>query len=230
MKDQKQDKELWKKNIKKYDLQWPDENIIRYLNISYPKHEERNEIKVLDFGCGSGRNTAAIAQLGFATYAVDYNQECINKTREILENTMINIMEDSFRKNENTDIPFDNEVFDCILAWGSMFLNDSSARKNLLNEMNSKLKSGGFFYANWRAEDDFFMGKGEEIESNLYKLDNRAKVHGLEGMTYYFASREALEELYNECGFEIYNIEKRVFTIKNMTVNNSHWHVWARKI
>lgn len=229
MEEEKDEKILWENNIKKYDLKWPDENIIRYLNISYPKVENRSREKVLDFGCGSGRNTAAIAQLGFETYAVDCNDQCIMKTREMLKNTVGDIFYDFCRRNKNTDIPFELDFFDCIIGWGCMYLSNSNERKSILKEMYNKLKPGGLLYANWRSTDDYFMGKGKAVGNNEYKLDSRVNAYGMEGMTFYFAEKELLEALYDECGFEIYNVEKKEFTIKNMTVNNSYWHIWARK-
>ncbi|MCS4438926.1 class I SAM-dependent methyltransferase [Clostridium botulinum] len=146
-------KNSWAENIKKYDLFWPDENIIRFLNKSYNK-SNRDKIKVLDLGCGSGRNSIAIASEGFKTYSIDYNKECIDITKEKATNLDLNL---ELSQNEGNEIPFDDNSFDCVIAWGSLFYNDSNGRIELLNEINRVLKKEGTFLANWRTTEDYFI-------------------------------------------------------------------------
>lgn len=218
-------KNSWAHNIKKYDLFWPDENIIRFLNKSYDKLD-RDKIKVLDLGCGSGRNSIAIASEGFNTYSIDYNKECIDITKEKATNLGLNL---ELSQNEGNEIPFNDNYFDCVIAWGSLFYNDSNGRIELLNEINRVLKKEGTFLANWRTTEDYFYKKGEEIEKNTFFLDESCKKFGLQDILYYFAEQNDLKKLYNKTGFHIYNFDKKDFYTNNLEVKNSHWHVWARK-
>ncbi|GEM_PF-3402117 len=221
------EKELWKKNIQNYDLSWPDENIIRYLYKSF-ELPEMMEKHVLDFGCGSGRNTVAMAKLGFYTYAMDYNQECLDITKKKIDE-LKNVNEVYYIKNNRTDIPLMDESMDCIICWGSLFYLNSEDRKKILKECYRVLKPGGKFFSNWRSKEDFFYKKGKEIEKDYYILNEDAKDYGLEGIPYFFTSDDYLSKLFEECGLNIYNIEKKDFTINNMHVCNSHWHIWAEK-
>ncbi|ABS41968.1 SAM-dependent methyltransferase [Clostridium botulinum] len=218
-------KNSWAENIKKYDLFWPDENIIRFLNKSYDK-SNRDKIKVLDLGCGSGRNSIAIASEGFKTYSIDYNKECIDITKEKATNLDLNL---ELSQNEGNEIPFDDNSFDCVIAWGSLFYNDSNGRIELLNEINRVLKKEGTFLANWRTTEDYFYKKGKEIEKNTFFLDESCKKFGLQDIVYYFAEQNDLKKLYNKTGFHIYNFDKKDFYTSNLEVKNSHWHVWAIK-
>ncbi|APC84216.1 class I SAM-dependent methyltransferase [Clostridium botulinum] len=218
-------KNSWAENIKKYDLFWPDENIIRFLNKSYNK-SNRDKIKVLDLGCGSGRNSIAIASEGFKTYSIDYNKECIDITKEKATNLDLNL---ELSQNEGNEIPFDDNSFDCVIAWGSLFYNDSNGRIELLNEINRVLKKEGTFLANWRTTEDYFYKKGKEIEKNTFFLDESCKKFGLQDIVYYFAEQNDLKKLYNKTGFHIYNFDKKDFYTSNLEVKNSHWHVWAIK-
>nr|WP_307903320.1 class I SAM-dependent methyltransferase [Clostridium botulinum] len=184
-------KNSWAENIKKYDLFWPDENIIRFLNKSYNK-SNRDKIKVLDLGCGSGRNSIAIASEGFKTYSIDYNKECIDITKEKATNLDLNL---ELSQNEGNEIPFDDNSFDCVIAWGSLFYNDSNGRIELLNEINRVLKKEGTFLANWRTTEDYFYKKGKEIEKNTFFLDESCKKFGLQDIVYYFAEQNDLKKI-----------------------------------
>nr|WP_311138010.1 class I SAM-dependent methyltransferase [Clostridium botulinum] len=183
-------------------------------------------MKVLDLGCGSGRNSIAIASEGFKTYSIDYNKECIDITKEKATNLDLNL---ELSQNEGNEIPFDDNSFDCVIAWGSLFYNDSNGRIELLNEINRVLKKEGTFLANWRTTEDYFYKKGKEIEKNTFFLDESCKKFGLQDIVYYFAEQNDLKKLYNKTGFHIYNFDKKDFYTSNLEVKNSHWHVWAIK-
>jgi tRNA (uracil-5-)-methyltransferase TRM9 len=220
------DKQLWLENILKYDLGWPDENIIRFINKNY-RHAKKSNMKIMDLGCGSGRNSVFLAAEGFKIYAVDYHKENVDMTVTRVKETGRDIVG---IQNFETDIPIEDSELDCAIGWGVLFLSIKEKRIALLKNINRVLKKDALFFSNWRSKEDYFYGKGIEIEENVFMLDDSAEKHGIAGMTYYFADIADLKDLYQQCGFEIYNVEKREFTIDNMQVRNSHWHIWAKKL
>ncbi|BDR75917.1 class I SAM-dependent methyltransferase [Clostridium tetani] len=212
----------WGKEVKRGYLKWPDENVIRFMNRSF--RENKNNIKVLDLGCGAGRNTVALMEEGFQLYACDYSKECIEVTRnrcEKFKDSKVKI-----KQNSSTDIPIKDNQLDSVVACGSLFYNNLQDRKLIMLNINRILKKGGVFWANWRSTEDSMYKKGKEIERNFYMLDT----DGREGLAYYFATIEDLKELYNYAGFEIYNIEKSEFITNNLKEKSSWYHISAKKI
>ena len=223
--DDNNGKALWNANVVKYDLGWPDECVVRFLAKSY-RGVNKAGVRVLDFGCGSGRNALAMVQSGFDVVGADQNTDALALTQKkvaAVGGTIETI------ENVGMEVPLREESIDCAVCWGCLYLSKEAERKLLLRNVCKVIKPGGLLLANWRADDDYFCGKGEALEKNVYVLDDRAAAYGLAGMTYYFAPLDDLRALYEECGFEIYNVEKRVFVIDNMAVANAHWHIWARK-
>lgn len=218
-------KQLWSDNIQKYNLGWPSENIIRFLNKNYDR-AQRHNTKVLDIGCGSGRNSIAIKLLGFELYAVDFNETSVKTTEEVL--AKLGGGKSEVKQNYDENIPFEDGFVDCVISWGVSFINEDIEK--FLGEVNRVLGDGGLFLSNWRTTDDYFFAKGKSLGNNTFILDERAKRFGLEGMRYTFFDLDALKILYRLSGFEIYNIERNSFQVDNMTMNNDYFHIWAKKI
>lgn len=224
-------KSLWEENILKYALAWPDENVVRFIKKIFTD-EELSSIRVLDYGAGSGRNSVALASLGIDVYMADYNEKNLQLAQKILAKRGLKAK--AF-VNDGVNIPIEDNTFDAVIAWGSLFCCTDEQRAALMKEINRVLKKSpngrsGVFFANWRSKEDYFYQKGEKVNDNMYILDKRAADYGLEGISYYFADQNDLRTLYESTGFKIFNIEKKEFIIDNMKVKNSHWHIWAEKI
>lgn len=218
-------KDSWAKNIEKFGLIWPDESIIRFANKSYPKGD-RKQYKILELGCGSGRNSIAIAAEGFSVFAIDYNEQSVNMTLDRAQK--FGVLVDA-QQGDIKELPFPNEFMDGVIAWGLFFLFEVEDIKKALLESRRVLKDGGLNFANWRASDDFFYGRGKQIGNNTFMLDATNQPFGLSDTLYSFFKEKELRALYEECGFEVYNMERKEFWVNNLEVKNIHWHVWAKK-
>ncbi|AEB75789.1 class I SAM-dependent methyltransferase [Clostridium botulinum] len=218
-------KKMWEDNINKYDLFWPDENIVRFLNKNYEKGNREN-INVLEIGCGAGRNIIGIAMEGFKTYGIDYNENCIKLSNEKVQS--FNLKNVNIEKNQGSYIPYEDEKFDCIIVGTILSLLANKEERNLMfKEIYRCLKKGGVVYSYWRDKSDYFYEKGTKIEEDTFILKNNE--FGLSDMVYYFVDKEKILQDHKEFEFEVYNLEKKDFYIDNMSVKNSHWHVWAKK-
>lgn len=97
--------------------------------------------RVLDAGCGGGRNTIAMARLGAAeAQGVDVGLEGILNARERargLDNA-------HFRQASILDLPFEAERFDLVWCAGVLMITDDEERA--LDELTRVLKPGGLLY------------------------------------------------------------------------------------
>ena len=71
---------LWDERFKekKYFLKWPDEMVVRFL----AKNNGKQNQKVLDLGCGSGRHCELLIKQGYQVYGCDVSANAIKMTIE----------------------------------------------------------------------------------------------------------------------------------------------------
>ena len=212
----------WMKEVTRAQLEYPDENVVRFIA---SRRRIKDNARLLDFGCGAGRHSVAATKMGYRVTAMDCNSECIDMTfKRIKDNFGIEI---PTMKNEYADVPSADKSFDYIVSWGTIFCNKKSACIEIMEEFNRVLDDGGEVFADWRTQDDYLYGCGQEIEKDFFHLDESS---GRPGFLYYFPSLETIKDIYSEGGFEVTNVEKYEFTQLNMTRLNSWYHVTAKKI
>ena len=112
--------------------------------------------KILDLGCGSGRDSKYFMDKGYQITAVDPSEVMCASIKKIFG---INVL-----KMSAEDIVFVEE-FDAIWACASLLHIKMSEMKMVLNKCTQSLKKGGYMYASWK------YGKGERIDGYRYFCD-----------------------------------------------------------
>ncbi len=76
------------------------------------------DISILDYGCGRGRITILLKQLGYNVYGVDASYDTINKSDDICMELGFNHNEifKVVKENNNYEIPFNDGYFDIIIT------------------------------------------------------------------------------------------------------------------
>ena len=101
--------------------------------------------KLLDLGCGSGRDSAYFASLGFVVTAVDGSEELCKRVNE---NYGIEALCMRFE-----DIAFHAE-FDAIWACASLLHVKKADIPNIMKKVSASLKPGGVLYASFKYGSD----------------------------------------------------------------------------
>ena len=93
--------------------------------------------KILDLGCGSGRDSLFFKQLGYNVTAVDGSAEMCRQAENNIEQPVINLTFDK--------LPYEAE-FDGVWACASLLHVPSSDIQDVLVKIERALKKGGYFY------------------------------------------------------------------------------------
>lgn len=116
--------------------------------------------KILDLGCGSGRDSFAFQKMGYKVTAIDGSEEvCKEATRQ----TGIDVKCMTFE-----ELPYQNE-FDGVWACASLLHVKKSEMKEILKKVTRTLKCSGVLYCSYK------YGNQERIFDGRYFSDYTEK-------------------------------------------------------
>jgi ubiquinone/menaquinone biosynthesis C-methylase UbiE len=131
---------------------------------------KKNDLKrVLEIGCGQGRDCLFFASKNLEVTALDYSQTAINNLLEKLQKNMhINALVHDMKK----PLPFDDGMFDAVYShmFFSMRLTTDELRF-VFQEVKRVLKNNGFHFFSIRNHNDKFYGEGTQIDDEIYDIN-----------------------------------------------------------
>lgn len=123
-------------------------NIDIYLFDQLLKGRFDNCHKVLDAGCGTGRNAVYFLRNGFDVYGVDQSLASIAKIKELAAALAPGITPDNFMVCNIEDIPFEDNSFDLVISSAVLhFAFDHAHFDSMLRATWRVLKPGGYLFA-----------------------------------------------------------------------------------
>jgi tellurite methyltransferase len=128
------------------------------------------EMRVLDAGCGGGRNLVYFFRSGFNVSGVDQSSEAIAQIRSLAAQLAPHLPSDNFRVALIEQIPFGDKSFDVVISSAVLhFATDEAHWLAMVREMWRVLKPGGIFFARL-ASTIGMEDKVELIEGRRYHL------------------------------------------------------------
>ena len=141
--------------------------------------------RILDAGCGGGRNLVWLLRTGHDVHGVDASEEAIASVRQTASSLVAGLMpDDRFRVASARALPFEDESFDVVLAVALLhFCESDQAFDEMLREMARVLRPGGLFFAR--------LASNIGIEDRVRPIEGR--IHELpDGSTRYLVDEELL--------------------------------------
>ena len=125
------------------DLQRQFGNIDIYLFDQLLRGRLQPGMRILDAGCGGGRNLVYLIAQGYEVFAVDESEEAINKVRQMAPN----LPAANFRCESIESMSFPDQFFDFIIAHSVLhFAHDDIHFEAMLSNIFDKLKIGGILF------------------------------------------------------------------------------------
>lgn len=110
--------------------------------------------RILDLGCGSGRDSLAFKKKGYEVDACDYSEELVKKAHEL---TGINVQHQSFYDLD------EDERYDAIWACASLLHCERDRLTEVLQKMLCALKPNGVIYMSFKYGDSDREKDGREF-------------------------------------------------------------------
>ena len=100
--------------------------------------------RLLDIGCGLGREAFPLSDSGFDVVGIDISQEVISQVRRLSSEKGYDI---PFIACDGRKLPFPDSSFDVVLIWAQTFglLYGEEYKRDYLAECGRVLKTGGLF-------------------------------------------------------------------------------------
>ncbi|MCR8558366.1 class I SAM-dependent methyltransferase [Mucilaginibacter sp. BJC16-A38] len=145
-------------------------NIDIYLFDQLLKGRFDNCHKILDAGCGGGRNLIYFLRNGFDVYGIDPNPQAVEAVKALATALAPNLSLTNFKTAAAEDLPFNDEAFDLVISSAVLhFANNEDHFEAMLTSMWKVLKPGGYLFARL-ASDIGIEDKVKHIENRRYLL------------------------------------------------------------
>ncbi|WP_342576008.1 class I SAM-dependent methyltransferase [Solibacillus sp. FSL K6-1781] len=159
----------------------PDEHLVKYIERQIIKPR-----KVLEIGCGNGRNAIYLAQKGCTVTAVDLSQRAIDWAKEQANVNKVNIQ---FVCENIFNLNLELQEFDYIYDSGCFHHLSPHRRVSYIQFINKYLKNNGYFSISAFKENGKYGGSS--LSDKQYYMDRT--LYG--GLGY---SKEKLQILFSE--------------------------------
>lgn len=205
----------------------PQKDTLRFLKFLKKKEGVVSEgLRILDLGCGTGRNANYLAELGNTVTGFEISQTAIDLARTRAKEMGLAV--DYQLQNIGTKYSFDDNMFDLILDVTSSNSLNEKERALYLAETHRVLKTGGYFFVKTLCKE------GDKNAKELLK-----KYSGAETDTYINKDMGLTERVFNEQGFKnlyskyfhIIRLEKKTSYTRfnNQSYKRNFWLAYMRK-
>ena len=127
-------------------------------------------MRVLDAGCGNGRNLVYFLRGGFEVFAVDQDPKAVSQVRQMMAELMPERSVENACVAEVEALPFDTAWFDAVISSAVLhFADDEAHFDRMIREMWRVLKPGGLFFARL-ASTIGLEDRVQALEGRRYRL------------------------------------------------------------
>ena len=145
-------------------------NIDIYLFDQLLKGRIRKGMKVLDAGCGSGRNIHYLMQAGVKVYGADISEEAIQEVRRLADELAPTLSPKNFVVTDLSQLPFEDRAFDVVLCSAVLHFAQHEAHfRSMVQELWRVLKPEGMLFCRFSTTIGM-EGKLQQVAPQKYQM------------------------------------------------------------
>lgn len=219
--------EIWEdlysegKHLNKY----PWDAIVTFIFRNYSKIAKKEEIKILEVGCGAGNNLWFAAREGFNVTGIDISESAINYAKNRFLEDGLN---GEFFVSAITELPFESNTFDLIIDRAVITCLSNIEAKIAINEIKRTLKPNGKIFFNPYSDKHSACISGEYRENGL-TTNIKKGLTGIGDICFY--GRKDIYNVFSD-GWKINNIQHAEIQEEHdgEYINYADWRIIAEKI
>lgn len=183
--------------------------------------------KFLDLGCGLGRHSIYFGKKGFEVHSADLSEDGINHLKKWAEEEGLEI---STCLCDMLKLPFDDDTFDCIVAYNVVYHTDTEGFIKSLREITRVLKSGGELFVTLNSKNSLAYMNAEQdkrIDSNTI-LRNESDTE--KDVPHFYVDIEDIKKYFKDYNFVKIPVEEtEYYNIDNTEVFSKHFKLIVSK-
>ncbi|MCK5700822.1 MAG: class I SAM-dependent methyltransferase [Cyclobacteriaceae bacterium] len=169
-------------------------NIDIYLLDQILKGRFQKHFKILDAGCGDGRNLIYFVRNGYKVYGIDKDEDSIQMLKHLIKSINKDYPLDRFTVGKVGDMPFANHEFDAIISSAVLhFAEDNDHFINMFSELDRVLKPEGILFVRMATD----VGMKDKIKSM-----GNGKFYLPDGSVRFLLTKEILKKIMDQFGFD----------------------------
>ena len=154
-----------------------------------------SDMKILDAGCGGGRNIAYLMRCGCEVFGVDESSDAVAEVQRSAAALAPGLSPDNFQVATVHELPFPDADFDVVLCNAVLhFATDENHLRGMLRELWRVLKPGGVFFSR--------LASSIGIEDRIELIEGR-RYHLPDGTDRFLVDEAMLLALTEELGGEL---------------------------
>lgn len=146
-------------------------NVDIYLLDQILKGRFTKEMKILDAGCGEGRNAVYFINAGYQVFGIDINETAVQYCRYMAKSLKPNYDAHRFQVGKLEEIPFHKEAFDTVICMAVLhFAKDENNFWEMIHDMLRVLKPGGTLWFRMCTGFGGILEQSESLGDSRYLL------------------------------------------------------------
>jgi len=189
---------------------YPPESIVREISRAFASAERRQDVKILELGCGPGANVWFLAREGYDASGIDGSPTAINIARARLaaEQLSAELIVGDFTRA----LPWPAESFDAVVDCAALYSNPLAGIRAAITEAQRVLKPGGRFIS--LSFTDRTTGYGSGTPGDDADAFRNVSQGPLSGTGYVqFFSRSTLNSVF--ASFPTVRVERSSYTMED---------------
>ncbi|MET8864386.1 class I SAM-dependent methyltransferase [Nonomuraea sp. NPDC004580] len=127
--------------------------------------------RILELGCGSGRDAVHLQSLGHTVTASDFSEFAVRENVHAWRTSGVRFLIQDLR----TPLAFPVGAFDAVYARLSLHYFSDSVTRDIFREVHRVLRPGGLILFSCRSIDDPLYGQGEKLGPQLYRSGGQVR-------------------------------------------------------
>jgi SAM-dependent methyltransferase len=180
-------------------------NIDIYLLDQILKNRFSKEMKILDAGCGEGRNAVYFLNSGFQIFGFDQEELAIQYLRFVAKSVQANYDAHRFQVGQLEEIPFHTGAFEAVICSAVLHFAKGEAHFwEMIQELSRVLKPGGILWFRMTTGFGGVLEQSEDLGEGKYLLPD--------GSERFVLQQKQLDKIL-ELGFQFLEAPKTVLVL-----------------
>ena len=193
-------------------------NVDNYLLDQLLKGRFTKDMKILDVGCGEGRNAVYFLQKNYPIFGIDPNEVAIQYCRYLAKSIQPETDIHRFQVGDGAAIPFHAAAFDAVISSAVLHFADGHAHfLQMISEIHRVLKPGGIFWMRMCTGFGNILEESSSLGEGRYTLPDGSEryvflpegLQQLEQMGFHFLEAPKTVLVYRQREMGVFLMEKK---------------------